>query len=282
MAVERLAQLKRQVRGLQRKLSTLARNLTDYEQARRAGRDPFDLARRLQKLEKQVREAALPDALREDLLRWIQYEHTLLQEQRRGYQVRFVQELAQQLEALGFRLEGQLPRLYAGLYQIFPSFEQGTVKLSWGPEPVVTLKGLDPDRVVRALKEHEKSLQRPFVAQEFFDLLVRAYRRARRETPGQDPRVPLAEVHRQLTLMLQPRSFWQNPVRSRFREYPRTHFAYDLYRLRRSSLGPRIRLYVATFDQTRDPSRALFVPDSDHRGTRYAYLVVEENHAQQA
>ncbi len=273
-----LADLRKEIQAARRKLTTIARLLAEYERAQRARRDPFALERLLQQLEKQGRDAPLGPETRERLRRWLEYERTLLREQRRTYQVQFVQELQAKLRPLGFSLEGHLPRLYAGLYQILPSFEQGTVKITWGPEPVASLKGLDPGRVAQAIQKHEKALKRPFVAEEFFRLLQQAYRRARQEA-GPDRRVPLALVHRHLTLLLQPRTFWQNPVRTRFREYPRSFFAYDLYRLRQSSLGDRVRLYVATFDQTRDPSQALFVPDSAQRGTRYAYLSLEPEEA---
>ncbi len=276
-----LAELRKEILSARRKLATLARQLTEYDRAQRAQRDPFTLGRLLQRLEKGAREAPLRPETRERLLRWIAYERTLLQEQRRAYQIQFVQQLQEKLKPLGLPLEGQIPRLYAGLYQILPSFEQGTVKITWGPEPVATLKTLEPERIVQALRRHQEALQRPFVAEEFYALLRQAYRRAQQEA-GLDRRVPLSLVHRHLTLLLQPKTFWQNPVRSRFREYPRSFFAYDLYRLRQSRYGDRIRLYVATFDQTRDPSEALYVPESPYRGTRYAYLSLEEEHAHQA
>ncbi len=279
--METLSQLKRQMQSLQRRVGALARALNEYERVRKTKANPFDLAQRLQRILQQAHKVPLPQELQEALDRWANAEQQMLMEQRRGYQLHFVQELERHLQALGLKLEGHIPRLYAGLYQIQPSFEQGKVRVSWGPEPIATLKGMDAARVAKAVQDHEKSLNRPFVAQEFFALLVQAYRRARQEAGLLDRRVPLSAVHRHLTLLMQPRTFWQNPVRARFREYPRTHFAYDLYRLRQSSLGPRIRLHVATFDQTRDPSQALFVPDSAHRGTRYAYLSIEENHAQQ-
>ncbi len=277
-----VAELRKEVQGIRRRLDALVKRLSEYERAQKAGRDPFAQERLLQKIEKAAREAPLPPQLQEALSRWARYESTLLQEQRRTYQLRFVRELQQQLAVLGLQLEGNLPHLYVGLYQIVPSFEQGTVKVSWGPEPVATLRSLDPGKVAQAVKSHEKSLNRPFVAEEFFALLQKAYRRARQEAGGLDPRVPLPLVHRHLILLMQPASFWRNPTRSRFQEYPRSHFAYDLYRLRQSSLGNRVRLYVATFDQTRDPSQALYVPDSPRRGTRYAYISLEENHAHQA
>jgi hypothetical protein len=128
------------------------------------------------------------------------------------------------------------------------------------------------DRILKEIQDFEKTLNRPFVAEEFYKLLKQAYRQT---VKVEGERAPIIKVLQHLVFLIQPKSFWENPSKSNFRGYSRLQFAYDLYRLRKSRLGDRIVLITATFDQTKSRSTALFVPETDEKGSRYAYIVVK-------
>ncbi len=276
MASETLKEFMKELQTLTRQITQLRKHLQTYQKLAEKEANPFLLAQTLKKIERAMEKLALSPALKRTLQQWVSQEREMLEPQKQRYRWTYFHRLQEAVASLNLTLQGQDPNFYAGLYTFRPNFERGTLRIFWGPEEIAQVP-LDPERVVEAIRTFEQHLNTPFHADEFFHLLLTAYRKVVEEggrTSPQRGRAPLLHVLRQLVFLRQSSAFWANPSKRNFREYSRVQFAYDLYRLRRSSYGSRIQLVVATFDQTRDPHQALFVPDSPEKGTRYAYLVI--------
>lgn len=275
METERLKEILKNLQTLSRQVTQLGKHLREYlKQAEKEEANPFVLEQALKKIERAAEKIEGASDLKRTIRQWITQERALLEPLKQRYRWTYFQRLQKALQSLPLNLTGQDPTFYAGLYTFRPNFERGTLRIFWGPEEIGQTP-LEPERVVQTLRSFEQRLNTPFQAEEFFQQLLKAYRRVLQDSPSSQGRAPLLQILRHLVLLRQPSAFWADPSKRHFREYTRIQFAYDLYRLRRSRYGNRIQLVVATFDQTRDPQQALFIPDGPEKGTRYAYLVIQ-------
>ena len=269
--------IKKELQTQVKRTSTLLKLLKSYEKEANTKTNPYILSDTLKKIRKILPDLTLNNDIKQSLITQLDRESEIVEQMKTRYRYSYIKELGDALKQVNLNLSGQYPNLYAGLFTFRPNFQKGTVKVLWCTEEIAETK-LSPDEVVKTVKNFMKSLDTPFVAKEFFVKLKNAYNRVLK-TEGNllDRRAPIVRVLQKLVLMQQGKAFWANPTRRNFKEYSRVQFAYDLYRLRRSSFGNKVRLVVATFDQTRDPAKAIYVPDSMERGTRYAYIIVENN-----
>jgi hypothetical protein len=206
---------------------------------------------------------------------WIKKEEERINSEETLWRANFGNELSKLLQNENLVLKGQYPVLKSRFYTIKISFETGSASLYWGNESELIASNipLSPEGVYSAIKRvNDLIMKRRFDVKKFLDNLVIAYKRLISE--GKE-KILLTEILREMTILQQPRSFRDNPVRKNFVEYPRYLFSYDLYRLRKEGVG-QVRLSVATFDATTDKGTAIWVPDDEEgNGTYYSYISIE-------
>jgi len=226
---------------------------------------------------------SFPDAeLKKELAAWLETEGKAVSEHRDEFRFRFGTELAASLKQAGLSAHGQLPALRVGLFTVRVDFDSGKATVFWGPEVEKLKSGLplSPEGLGQTLRKWTEDLEsRSIPPDKFRKMLVEAYQRVVTiKGVGAGARVPLADVSAELVMMMQPASFRADPSKSRFVEYPRVRFSFDLYRLRSagtSDESAKLRLHVATFDATTRKTTALWVPDNtEGEGTHYAYVSV--------
>lgn len=132
----------------------------------------------------------------------------------------------------------------------------------------------ETDAILKAHQEQRESLRQGWTPEAFFQALREAYRQACFEG-GQRPgeRLPLVELLPRVALAFQGKPFWREPVASRFRDYSRARFAFDLGRLRRLGKleqdGWRLSLAPATGGAARRKADVLYLEDGPGRGQYY-------------
>ncbi len=198
---------------------------------------------------------------------------------------RFGQELAGLLEKEGKKVRGQYPDLKIGLLTLEVNFEAGFANLYWGNklEAIKRKIPLNPFLIVKFISEFQKDLSRlKFDPKTFAFQLFTAYQLllTRVQRPFGE-RVFLVDLLPEITFSLQGKEFREDPKRRNFKEYPRYRFSYDLYQLQKSGLkgieGYLFHLSVATFDQTLEKRKALWVPSNEEgEGTYYSYITFKK------
>ena len=144
------------------------------------------------------------------------------------YQVQFLEDFTKLVQDAGLPLENDFPRLrlLKGIDLEVKFQEKQTVINS------KVLKTVDPERIMRAVMQLKRRLyDRPFDPQGFIDGLFAAYKKVNQEEGCRigDP-APTQAVYVEYTLSLQPRSFFQDMAKGRFREYDADQFAVDCWR----------------------------------------------------
>jgi hypothetical protein len=136
------------------------------------------------------------------------------------------------------------------------------------------LKTVDPERIMRAVMQLKRRLyDRPFDPQGFIDGLFAAYKKVN-QVEGRrigDP-APTQAVYVEYTLSLQPRSFFQDMAKGRFREYDADQFAVDCWRYFSSDVSSTSDGYVLRLAGGR--SNALWLIDQEgekHRITTVSF-----------
>jgi hypothetical protein len=91
------------------------------------------------------------------------------------------------------------------------------------------LKTVDPQRIMRAVLALKRRLyDRPFEPQGFIDGLYKVYHKVTNGAEGDA--APIQTMYIEYTMSLQPRSFFQDMARGKFREYDADQFAVDFWR----------------------------------------------------
>ncbi len=232
--------------------------------------NPFVMEALLLKMEK-LKAGLELGQLSSGLGRWMELQRPKLKRWKEEFKSDFGRRLEKELQTKGFKLRGQYPNLYAGLYSLRVNFLQGEIAIFWGPESVKKV-GLDPEEVRDCILKFEQELKGDgFDADSYLAQLKEAYRRALGREVGE--KAPIVKVLGELAFLRQGEKFRINPTKSNYTGYGRAQFGYDLYRLRKSKRD-ELSLWVATFEATKRKDRVIFVPDDEERGTRYAYLSV--------
>ncbi len=108
---------------------------------------------------------------------------------------------------------------------------------------------------------------RPWDAEKWHARLRRAWQRA----GGGD--APLSVIHTEMVFLQQSPAFWADPSPRRFEAYPKTHFAWDLWRLKRARAfthgGWRLAISVAHASAMRDKATVWFLEDDRGQGQFY-------------
>ena len=265
-----MKELSNELSRFQRRAKELTTLMAGYQRMEGdSASNPFVMEGLLLKMEK-LRAGLELGQLISTLNKWIDDQKIRLRGWKEGFKSDFGRRLEGELEAKRFRLRGQYPNLYAGLYSLKINFLGGDIQIFWGPEPVKRVR-LNPQEVVESILRFEEGLKGgPFDPQSYLSLLREAYRRALKGVK-EGERAPIIGVLGELAFLRQGERFRANPTRSNYVGYGRAQFGYDLYRLKRSR-GEELSLWVATFEATKKKGKVIFVPDDEERGTRYAYL----------
>ncbi|HID92468.1 MAG TPA: hypothetical protein EYP60_00095 [bacterium (Candidatus Stahlbacteria)] len=267
--------IREELQKVQRNSRVIQKLLTQYE---RLKKDAISNAYKLEDLWLKIDKATkdLPiESTKAKIIEWLAVEKSELQKLKNEFQFHFGKQLEQTLKSKGMELRGQYPTLYTGLYKLVLTFEKGDVQIFWGPEFVKKVR-LNPDEVASAIERFDKELKgRSWDPAVFFLNLRTAYKRVLTiASRSIGERVPIVDVMDELVFLMQDKKFRSDPTKRNFRGYSRAFFGYDLYRLRRSGQAKELSLIVATFDTTKYKEKVIFVPESEERGTRYAYLVI--------
>jgi len=267
--------IKDEIQKVQRKSRVVQKLLTQYEGLKK---DAISNAYKLEDIWLKIDKAAkdLPiESTKAKIAEWLAVEKRELQKLKNEFQFHFGKELEKALKSKGFELRGQYPTLYTGLYKLVLTFEKGEAQIFWGPELVKKVR-LNPDMVTAAIEGFEKELKgRSWNPEAFFLNLRNAYKRVlTTDSKSEGERASIVDVMDELVFLMQDKKFKIDPIKRNFRGYSRAFLGYDLYRLRKSGHAKELSLVVATFDATKYKGKVIFVPESEERGTRYAYLVI--------
>ena len=186
------------------------------------------------------------------------------------YQVQFLEDFSKLVQDAGLPLENDFPRLrlLKGI-DLEVKFQEKQTELNGK-----VLKTVDPERIMRAVLQLKRRLyDRPFDPQGFIDGLFAAYKKVNqveRRRIG-DP-APTQAVYVEYTLSLQPRSFFQDMAKGRFREYDADQFAVDCWRYFSSDVSSTSDGYVLRLSGGRN--NALWLIDQEgekHRITTVSF-----------
>lgn len=241
----------------------------------------YVLEKKLSEIDQAI--TALPKSeLTNSLNAWLKQEKTEIEKAKEDFRFRFGQELKKLLEKARIQMRGQYPLLRIGLYTLKLDFEFGDAVLYFGPE-VEKLKSkipIQPETIYETIKKYDDAFRAiKFNSDEIFKDLYQAYknRLALADKPFGE-KLLITEVLGEFVILKQSRSFFIDPKRKNYKEYPRIMLSYLIYRLKQSHANQRcIRLHVATFDATVDKLRSLWVPENEEGdGTYYSYISFEK------
>ncbi len=259
----------RKIREIEKRVRYIRREMEQYKKVRENTDSSYKAEGSLMNIEKGFLHLTWIE--REEIERFLEEEKGYIEERKRELRYKFAKDLEKGLSELGLHLKGQYPSLRAGLYTFKLHFTRGRIEVFWGPERI-GLVGMNLESLLNLIKRFERDIKAPFDPDGYMKIICEGYKRViAKKGLDMGERIGLNELHRELTLILQPRSFWVNPTKRNFREYPRYRFSYDLYRLMQK-FPDRVQLSVATFDATRSSEKALWIPDSEEQGVRYSYI----------
>jgi hypothetical protein len=178
----------------------------------------------------------------------------------------FARDLREAFKERGLKLAGSPTELIADLFVIKLDMRRKQVEMTFSRQPVTEKKiRLSVEQVLAAYERARRDIcERKVDLGELLQELFEAYQRALKLTGRQmGTRMSIVDCYRELVLVRQPLSFRKNPSKQSFRDYPKTHFAYDMLQLRRqqkmSHEGHRLNLGTATIDVGSDTARAMFL-----------------------
>jgi hypothetical protein len=273
------------LKEIAKKAKIITKRLESYEKNKESAKGGLNihiLEKNLNDIKKQL--IAFPDSeIKSGLVKWTDDETEFIKKTKEEFRFQFGNQLKEFLEKDGLILKGQLPLLRAGFYSLKLDFELGFAALYWGPE-IQTIKTKIPfsvQEIYQTLHNFNEQLKKRATSpQDFLKNLHQAYQRYTSFNPpkADGNKVLLIDLLSELVLISQPSSFRADPSKTKFREYSRIQFSYDLYCLRQSrDVLQAMRLSVATFDATIDKAKSIWVPDNEKGdGTYYSYIAFEE------
>jgi hypothetical protein len=184
------------------------------------------------------------------------------------YQLHFQEDFTRLVHEAGLLLENDFPRLrlLKGI-ELEVVFAQKRTLLNGK-----TLKTVDPQRLMRAVMALKRRLyDRPFEPQGFIDGLFAAYQKVNQAAGrGVGAMAPIQAVYLEYVLSLQPRTFFQDFAKSKFREYDADQFAVDFWRYFSSDVSATSQGHVLDLSPGR--SNALWLIDASGERRRITAL----------
>jgi hypothetical protein len=243
------------------------------EQSLRALKDPHSNAVALHEasvaLEKRNAELELPKGA-EKLFTQLQ---TLADTHLKELEFTFARDLREAFKEQNIKLTGEPTALIADLFVIKPDLRRKQVEITFSRQSVTDKKiKLDVAQVVSAFERARRDIcERKIDCSELVQEIYEAYERTLKlagKTVGS--RMGIVDCYRELVLVRQPLSFRKTPSKNSFKDYPKTHFAFDMLELRRQNKlsynGLRLNLGVATIDVGSDTTKAMFLATSAMEG----------------
>ena len=191
------------------------------------------------------------------------------------YQLRFLEDFTRLVEEAGLPLENDFPRLrlLKGI-ELEVVFAEKRTLLNGKP-----LKTVDPTRLIRtvvALKRH--LYDRPFDPQGFIDGLFAVYQQVNQSAGrGDGDTAPIQTIYMEYTLSLQPRSFFQDMAKGKFRGYDADQFAVDFWRYFSSDVAATSDNYILRLSPGRN--NALWLIDASGERRRISGLSFQRGEA---
>lgn len=187
---------------------------------------------------------------------------------------KFAKELDELLRNPRLSLTGHLPNLRFGIY---------TIVINLKLDKISILFGQSEERIAQLPFEVKKvsdfiinsKLGSSDEPQDFLKKLEKAYHRILVRDEG---KVHICNLLPEMILLMQPNTFLANPQRENFKEYKRTDFSFDLFRVRQWFLSQRsdrlpFDLTVATKAFTQSKKDFLWIPDNENGdGRTYSHL----------
>ena len=197
----------------------------------------------------------------------------------------FARDLKESFEQQGEVVMGRPPTLTVGLLQL--QLDSTTRKAKWfyGKEPLTRALPFSRRAILKAYHTQKQAIaHRQINKTAFLAELYQAWQelmqqRVRRPAGN---RINIVEVYSKVVMNRQPRRFWNGPSRQTFNEYFRAHFVRDIVLILASPTLTIdgnlycLRLGVATKSQTRQPHRAIWLPEHPVGGQYYSDLTFEE------
>lgn len=243
------------------------------EQSLRALKDPHSNAVALyeagEALEKRPADLELPKGA-EKLFTELQ---TLADAHLSELEFTFARDLREAFKEQNIKLTGEPTALIADLFIIRPDLRRKLVEITFSRQSVTDKKiKLDVAQVVSAYQRAQKDIcERKVDYDELIKEIYEAYERTLKLAGKQvGARMSIVDCYRELVLVRQPLSFRKAPSKNSFKDYPKTHFAYDMLELRRQNKlgynGLRLNLGVSTIETGGDTAKAMFLATSATEG----------------
>jgi hypothetical protein len=140
-------------------------------------------------------------------------------------QLSFQEDFSRLAQEAGLPVQNNFPRLrlLQGI-ELEVEFTQKRTLINGKP-----LKTVDPQRIMRAVLALKRHLyDRPFEPQGFIDGLYKVYHKVTHGAEG--GAAPIQTMYIEYTMSLQPRGFFQDMARGKFRGYDADQFAVDFWR----------------------------------------------------
>jgi len=272
-AEEMTAELNEVRRQLTNEVNQRRTVLKPIEQALRALKDPHNNAVALYEagaaLENSPTELELPEGANQ-LFKELQ---TLADTHLSELEFTFVRDLREAFTANGITLSGEPNALVAELFVIKPDIRRKQVEMTFSRQPVSGKKiKLDVALVVSSYERARREIcQRKVDYEELIKEIFEAYERTLKLAgKPMETRMSIVDCYRELVLVRQPLSFRKTPSKNSFKDYPKTHFAYDMLELRRQNKlnynGLRLNLGTSTIDVGGDTARVMFLATEATQG----------------
>ena len=191
------------------------------------------------------------------------------------YQLRFLEDFTRLVEEAGLPLENDFPRLrlLKGI-ELEVAFAEKRTLLNGKP-----LQTVDPTRLIRAVVALKRHLyDRPFDPQGFIDGLFAVYQQVNQAAGrGDGDTAPIQTIYMEYTLSLQPRSFFQDMAKGKFRGYDADQFAVDFWRYFSSEVATTSDNYILRLSPGRN--NALWLIDASGERRRISGLSFQRGEA---
>lgn len=270
-----------QLKSSSKNAQTLCRLLVRYEKdAEEPLSNIYALERQLARIELANQPFPIRE-IKERIESWILRQRQHLDSLKEEFRLKFGQDLQSLARAQGWRVKGQYPVLRIGWYTLKIDFQFGEATLFFGPE-VEKIKNkviLEAQGIFQCLKEFDVDLKKMKDPPEvYYRAMQHAYERGLKSSEKKfGDRIVITDVLTEFVMLRQSKTFFIDPQKGNFREYPRAKLSYILYLIKQLSMKDVIlHLHVATFDATTDRKRSLWIPDNvDGDGTYYSYISFE-------
>jgi hypothetical protein len=188
---------------------------------------------------------------------------TYAHEQVERYRMDLIEDLTRQCEEAGLSIEMDFPR-FTVLKGIDGEidFSSRTTKIN-----KKVLKSIDPRRILTAVLRLKKQLyDSPYDPVQFIDSLCRVYLEILEKEDLQAGRpVPMQTFYLAYVISLQPKTFFQNMDKGKFRGYSQDQFSVDLWRYFQSGTGGTSDGYDLQLTPGRNKALWLLDPEGELR-----------------